>query len=168
MVTPNRKLDLLAHSAPHKSPVNRRLIQAIEAHDGITIHDLDEEDPAFPIDARREQQLLLQRDISVFQHPFCCCSNPEILKERQDLVLDHGFAYGQGGTALNGKAFLGGLAEAYCRPRTAAGGWCPYRPAAGAVGRRSRKGLQVVELAQKQFPQLRILARAADRRIPMP
>ena len=35
----------------------------------------------------------------VFQHPFYWYSTPAILKEWQDLVLEHGWAYGAGGTA---------------------------------------------------------------------
>ena len=50
--------------------------------------------------------------------PMFWYSTPSILKEWQDLVLEYGFAYGQGGTALEGKLFLcaitaGGLEEAY-------------------------------------------------------
>jgi glutathione-regulated potassium-efflux system ancillary protein KefG len=39
----------------------------------------------------------------IFQHPFYWYSTPSILKEWQDLVLEHGWAYGKGGTHLRGK-----------------------------------------------------------------
>ncbi len=42
----------------------------------------------------------------VFQHPFYWYSTPAILKEWQDLVLEHGWAYGHDGHALEGKTLL--------------------------------------------------------------
>jgi glutathione-regulated potassium-efflux system ancillary protein KefG len=120
MGEPSRVLVLFAHPALHNSRVNRRLVAAIDGIDGITINDLYEHYPDFHIDVAREQALLRDHDLIVFQHPFYWYSSPAILKEWQDLVLEHGFAYGQGGTALRGKSFLsaistGGPAEAYCR-----------------------------------------------------
>lgn len=86
----------------------------------MTIHDLYEMYPNFHIDVKFEQDLLLAHDIIVFHHPFYWYSSPAILKEWQDLVLEYGFAYGQGGIALHGKKFLtaittGGGEQAYCR-----------------------------------------------------
>jgi len=120
MGEPCRVLVLFAHPALHHSRVNRRLLEAIEGLAGITINDLYAHYPTFHIDVEREQALLIEHDLIVFQHPFYWYSSPAILKQWQDLVLEHGFAYGQGGTALQGKAFLsaistGGPAEAYGR-----------------------------------------------------
>ncbi len=75
--------------------------------------------PDFHIDIRREQEQLAGADLIIFQHPFFWYSSPAILKEWQDVVLEHGFAYGEGGNALRGKALLsvistGGVREAYC------------------------------------------------------
>jgi glutathione-regulated potassium-efflux system ancillary protein KefG len=116
----NRILILFAHPALEKSWVNRQLIQAIQRVDSITVHDLYEHYPNFHINVKLEQELLLAHDIIVFQHPFYWYSSPAILKEWQDLVLEHGFAYGHSGTALRGKKFLsaittGGSEQAYCR-----------------------------------------------------
>jgi glutathione-regulated potassium-efflux system ancillary protein KefG len=96
------------------------MLKAARTIDSVTVHDLYERYPTFHIDVKFEQELLLAHDIVVFQHPFYWYSSPAILKEWQDLVLEHGFAYGQGGTALRGKKFLsaittGGSEEAYCR-----------------------------------------------------
>jgi len=120
MDTPRRILVLFAHPALHKSWVNRRLLEAIDGLEGVTVNDLYETYPTFHIDVKREQALLLEHDVIVFQHPFYWYSSPAILKEWQDLVLEYGFAYGEGGTALEGKQFLsavstGGQQEAYCR-----------------------------------------------------
>jgi glutathione-regulated potassium-efflux system ancillary protein KefG len=120
MGSSKRILILFAHPALEKSRVNRRLLQAIQGLDLITIHDLYEAYPDFHIDVKFEQDLLLAHDIIVFQHPFYWYSSPAILKEWQDLVLEYGFAYGYQGTALHGKRFLtaittGGGEQAYCR-----------------------------------------------------
>jgi glutathione-regulated potassium-efflux system ancillary protein KefG len=98
--------------------VNRRLIRAVQSLDGVTVNDLYEAYPEFDIDVAREQRLLEQHDVVVFQHPFYWYSTPAILKEWQDLVLEHGWAYGHEGHALEGKLMLsamttGGSQEAY-------------------------------------------------------
>jgi len=69
----------------------------------ITIVDLYREYPRFDIDPDTEQQRLLDHDVIVFQFPLFWYSTPSILKEWQDIVLEHGFAYGTGGTKLSGK-----------------------------------------------------------------
>lgn len=98
-----RVLVLFAHPVLERSRVNRRLLDSIKDLDGVTINDLYEEYPTLNIDVKREQELLLAHDVIVFQHPFYWYSVPAILKEWQDLVLEHGWAYGHGGTQLRGK-----------------------------------------------------------------
>lgn len=102
----NRILILFAHPALEKSRVNRRLIAAIRDLPGVTFHDLYEEYPDFTIDVPREQALLLEHDILVLQHPMFWYSTPALLKEWQDLVLEHGWAYGSEGHMLAGKSAL--------------------------------------------------------------
>ena len=111
-------LVLFAHPVPRRSRVNRRLLAAIEGIDGVRIHDLYAAYPDLDIDVKREQELLLEHDVLLWQHPFYWYSTPAILKEWQDLVLEFGWAYGPGGRALEGKSFLqvittGGREEAY-------------------------------------------------------
>ena len=111
-------LVLLAHPSLDRSEVNRPMSDAVKGLDGITLVDLYGEYPDFQIDIDREQAQLLAHDVIVFQHPLYWYSTPAILKEWQDLVLEHGFAYGTGGTALHGKIFFnaltaGGLEAAY-------------------------------------------------------
>ena len=84
------------------------------------MNDLYEAYPEFDIDVEQEQRLLEQHDVVVFQHPFYWYSTPAILKEWQDLVLEHGWAYGHEGRALDGKLLLsavtaGGSEDAYRR-----------------------------------------------------
>jgi glutathione-regulated potassium-efflux system ancillary protein KefG len=113
-----RILILFAHPALEKSRIHRRLIQEVPAARGITFHDLYEAYPTFDIDIAREQELLLEHDLIIFQHPFFWYSTPPIIKQWEDLVLEHGWAYGSQGTALRGKRLLslitaGGAEVAY-------------------------------------------------------
>ena len=113
-----RILVLFAHPAFQRSRVNRVLVAAARKVVGVTFHDLYEAYPDFDIDVAKEQELLLAHDYVVFQHPFFWYSTPAILKEWQDLVLKHGWAYGSEGTALQGKTLFsvistGGMEEAY-------------------------------------------------------
>ncbi len=85
------------------------MAEAVVDIDGVTLVDLYAEYPDFQIDIEREQQRLLEHDVIIFQHPLYWYSTPAILKEWQDLVLEHGFAYGSEGTALHGKLFLNAL-----------------------------------------------------------
>lgn len=114
----NRILILFAHPALEKSRVNRQLMEEVRSLPGVTFHDLYEVYPDFQIDAKREQRLVEEHDVVIFQHPFYWYSSPAILKEWQDLVLEYGYAYGTGGTAFLGKLMLnaittGGPREAY-------------------------------------------------------
>ncbi|MBW4653533.1 MAG: NAD(P)H-dependent oxidoreductase [Kaiparowitsia implicata GSE-PSE-MK54-09C] len=116
----NAVLILFAHPAFEKSRINRALIHAVQGLEQVTLHDLYEVYPHFHIDVQREQELLRSHDIIIFHHPFYWYSSPALLKEWQDLVLEHGFAYGHEGVALQGKTLLsaittGGGADAYCR-----------------------------------------------------
>jgi glutathione-regulated potassium-efflux system ancillary protein KefG len=102
-------LILFAHPKISESIVQRRMLAAITELERVTVHDLYAAYPDFDIDVEREQSLLLDHDVIVFQHPFYWYSSPSIVKEWQDLVLDHGWAYGPGGTRLHGKFMLQAL-----------------------------------------------------------
>lgn len=108
MNNPNLKkiLILFAHPALEKSRVNLKLTEAARGIDGVSFHDLYQAYPNFHIDVDKEQELLSQHDIIIFHHPFFWYSMPALLKEWQDLVLEHGWAYGSQGHALDGKLFL--------------------------------------------------------------
>ena len=104
-----RVLILFAHPVLERSRVNRRLLDAVRALDGVTVRDLYELYPMLDIDVKAEQTALLAADVIVFQHPFYWYSCPAILKEWQDLVLEHGWAYGKAGTQLRGKITLNAI-----------------------------------------------------------
>ncbi len=101
-----RILVLFAHPAVARSRVNRRLVEAARGLAGVTVHDLYEAYPEFDVDVAHEQALLTAHDAVVLQHPLYWYSTPAILKQWFDLVLEHGWAYGHGGTALRGKILV--------------------------------------------------------------
>ncbi|WP_209262334.1 NAD(P)H-dependent oxidoreductase [Thiorhodococcus minor] len=102
-------LVLYAHPSPDRSEVNRHLAEAAGRTPGVTLLDLYGEYPDYGIDVDREQARLLEHEVIIFLHPLYWYSTPAILKEWQDLVLEHGFAYGTEGTALHGKLFFSAL-----------------------------------------------------------
>lgn len=113
-----RILILFAHPAFHRSRAQRWLVRAVRDLEGVTFHDLYDAYPDFDVDVKREQALLEAHDAIVFQHPFYWYSTPPLVKQWTDLVLEYGWAYGWGGTALTGKRVLcaitaGGPEESY-------------------------------------------------------
>lgn len=118
MKNKNRILILFAHPAFQKSRVNRRMIRQVSGLQDVHIHDLYEAYPEFDIDVSNEQELMDGSDLIVFQYPFFWFSTPAIIKEWLDLVLEHGWAYGSKGKALQGKTVMlaittGGRESAY-------------------------------------------------------
>jgi glutathione-regulated potassium-efflux system ancillary protein KefG len=111
-------LILFAHPALEKSRVHVTLLNHVKHLQGITVNDLYQNYPDFDIDIEKEQDLLLQHDIMIWQHPFYWYSAPALLKQWQDLVLEHGWAYGKTGHKLDGKKIFnaitsGGSMESY-------------------------------------------------------
>ena len=95
-----------AHPGHKYSHVNRYMAREAAAVDGITYVDLYRDYPRFDIDVNIEQQRLLDHDVILLQFPVFWYSSPAILKEWQDLVLEHGFAYGADGDKLEGKHMM--------------------------------------------------------------
>jgi glutathione-regulated potassium-efflux system ancillary protein KefG len=109
---------IYAHPDPAASRVNKAMVKALDGAAGIHVHDLYAAYPDFYVDVKREKTMLLAADIIVLQHPMYWYSAPALMKEWIDRVLERGWAYGQGGTALQGKQMLsaittGGPPEAY-------------------------------------------------------
>ena len=113
-----RVLVLTAHPNPSQSRINKRLATMVDSLADVTVVDLYALYPRFKIDVEAEQQRLKDHDVLVFQFPLYWYSTPALLREWQDLVLEHGFAYGHKGTHLAGKLCLlaitaGGAEQAY-------------------------------------------------------
>ncbi len=116
-------LILFAHPAFHKSKVNKIMVDGLADMEGITFHDLYEEYPDFNIDVKREQELLSQHDVIIMQFPLFWYSTPAILKEWQDHVYEHGWAFGSKGVALKDKLFMCSITTGAPREAYKAGGF---------------------------------------------
>jgi glutathione-regulated potassium-efflux system ancillary protein KefG len=109
---------LFAHPRYEKSRANHVLIDAVADLPNVTLHDLYENYPDFHIDIEREKSLLMQHEIVIWHHPLYWYSCPPLLKQWIDIVLEYGWAYGPGGTALTGKTIFntitsGGIRKMY-------------------------------------------------------
>lgn len=113
-----RLLVYYAHPGQKYSHANKAMVREALKVDGITFVDLYADYPRHNIDVQREQQRLRDHDFILFQFPLFWYSTPSLLKEWQDLVLEHGFAFGHEGDALEGKNMMlavttGGPQEAF-------------------------------------------------------
>lgn len=97
---------VFAHPYPSRSRANRALLDAIAGLDAVDVRALYDRYPSFDIDVEAEQRALVEASAIVWQHPLYWYSVPGLLKHWFDKVLARGFAYGEGGTALAGKACL--------------------------------------------------------------
>ena len=97
---------IYAHPHPARSRANRVLLDAARTVPGLLVHSLYDSYPDFEIDVAAERKLLLESELVVWQHPIMWYSAPALLKLWFDTVLAHGWAYGDGGTALVGKSCL--------------------------------------------------------------
>ncbi|MBY4946631.1 NAD(P)H-dependent oxidoreductase [Cupriavidus respiraculi] len=109
---------IYAHPFPHRSRVNRPLAEALAALPQVQVRDLYRDYTDYNIDIVAEQRALAAADTVVLQFPLRWFSVPPLLKLWLDEVLERGWAYGPGGTALRGKSLLvaattGGTADSY-------------------------------------------------------
>ena len=102
-----KTLILLAHPNIEQSLANKTIIDHITSSstESVTIRNISKLYPNYKIDAKAEQEVLLQYDTIVFQYPFYWYSMPAILKHWFDIVLEYQFAYGSEGDKLKGKNF---------------------------------------------------------------
>ncbi len=111
----------LFHPRMNRSRGSKALLEAVKDLPNVTVRDQYAEYPDFKIDAAREQELLKDHDVIVFQHPMFWLNSPSLMKEWQDVVLEKGFAFPPGdGDELAGKVWqtvvtTGGPAEGYTK-----------------------------------------------------
>lgn len=118
---PPEILVLAAHPDLARSTVTRPFLTALQAAalgPRVQVHDLYRRYPDFHIDAEAERQALARAQLVVLLHPMHWYGMPALQKLWFDDVLQLGWAYGPGGTALAGKDLwlvtsTGGSAEAY-------------------------------------------------------
>lgn len=112
---------LVAHPDLARSQVTRGLLQALRQHpvaERVEVRDLYRLYPDLHVDIDREREALQRCKLLVLLHPIYWYSMPAMQKLWFDEVLRLGWAYGPGGTALQGKDFwlcasTGGGAESY-------------------------------------------------------
>ena len=85
-----------AHPGNRYSHVNKVMASRARGIAGISFVDLYADYPRHNIDIDVEQKRLLDHDVILFQFPLFWYSTPSLIKEWQDLVLEYGFAYGEG------------------------------------------------------------------------
>ncbi|KAB8295677.1 NAD(P)H-dependent oxidoreductase [Bifidobacterium avesanii] len=88
-----------------QSNVNAALAKAAGALDNVTVRDEYALYPDGKIDVKAEQAAVDAADRVVFQFPLYWFSSPALLKQWEDDVLEHGWAYGSEGHAFEGKEF---------------------------------------------------------------
>ncbi|ARP86503.1 glutathione-regulated potassium-efflux system oxidoreductase KefF [Bordetella genomosp. 9] len=113
-------LIVYAHPYPAHSRANRALLDALAGMPDLQVRSLYDLYPDFHIDAAAEQAALAQAGMIVWQHPMHWYGAPPLFKLWMDKVLQHGWAYGAGGTALRDKAVMwsvttGGAADDFMR-----------------------------------------------------
>mgnify|MGYP000010395523 FL=1 len=95
----------LVHPNIDESRVNKFLSQTAQKEENVTVNNLYAKYPDFKIDVQKEQELLLQNDVIIFQFPMYWLSSPALLKEWLDVVFTYNFAYGEN-YKLEGKKFV--------------------------------------------------------------
>ncbi len=111
MVPRNKIVILVFHPLLHKSRVNSTLLNAVKGLQGVSFRYMYDLYPDYQINIKEEQEVLLQNDIIIWQHPLYWYSSPSLLKEWLDLVLEHGFAYGKSGRAVEGKSVMSAISS---------------------------------------------------------
>lgn len=111
-----KTLVIVAHPNLARSRVNKRWVQELRQNSDVTIRILAETIADGHFDVASEQEVLAAHDRIIWQFPFYWYNCPPILKTWIDNVLEHGWAYGPGGTALEGKE-LGLAISTWSRPQ---------------------------------------------------
>ncbi|RYF15846.1 MAG: NAD(P)H dehydrogenase [Comamonadaceae bacterium] len=94
---------LAAHPNWRESRVNRLLLERARGVAGARVQDLYGAYPDYDIDVAAEQANVQAAPLVVLLHPIQWYSMPALMKLWLDEVLRYGWAYGSGGTALQGK-----------------------------------------------------------------
>jgi glutathione-regulated potassium-efflux system ancillary protein KefF len=109
---------IAAHPAWRESRVNRPMMEAAQASPRTRVQDLYSSYPDYAIDVPAEQAAMTQASLIVLLHPIQWYSMPALQKLWMDEVLTYGWAYGDEGSALQGKdlwlvATTGGPEDSY-------------------------------------------------------
>jgi glutathione-regulated potassium-efflux system ancillary protein KefF len=109
---------IYAHPYPNRSRAGRTLLASVSSLKDVRVRSLYEHYPDFSIDVDREQMLLGEAELIIWQHPIYWYGPPPLMSLWFEKVLARGWAYGQNGAALRAKSCLwvpttGGDVDAY-------------------------------------------------------
>lgn len=100
-------LIILGHPKFDKSLANKAIVEElVKSNMNIEVRDIASLYPDYNIDAKKEQEILMNHKTIIFQYPIYWYNMPAILKQWFDIVLEYGFAYGRTGDKLKGKNFI--------------------------------------------------------------
>ena len=114
---------VVAHPNIEASIANKTIIENfISLHPETEIDELYKLYPDFKINIKKEQEKLLKADFVILQFPMFWYNAPALMRKWFEDVLEHGFAYGSKGKALQGKKLIvsittGSPVEVYMRRR---------------------------------------------------
>ena len=96
-----------AHPNIEASIANKTIIENfISLHPETEIDELYKLYPDFKINIKKEQEKLLKADFIILQFPMFWYNAPALMRKWFEDVLEHGFAYGSKGKALQGKKLI--------------------------------------------------------------
>ena len=110
---------VVAHPNIEASLGNKTIVENFKAlHPDVEIDELYKLYPDFKIDVKKEQEKLVKADFIILQFPMFWYNAPALMRQWFESVLEHGFAYGSKGKALQGKKLIlsfttGSPVEAY-------------------------------------------------------
>ena len=103
----SKVLLVVAHPNIASSIGNKTIIAKFKTlHPDVEIDELYKLYPDFKIDVKREQEKLLRADYIILQFPMFWYNAPALMRQWFESVLEHGFAYGSKGKALEGKKLI--------------------------------------------------------------
>ena len=100
-------LMVVAHPNIESSIGNKTIVEHFKyLHPEAEIDELYKLYPDFKIDVKKEQEKLLKADFIILQFPYYWYNAPALMRKWFEDVLEHGFAYGSKGKALQGKKLI--------------------------------------------------------------
>ena len=98
---------VVAHPNIETSLANKTIVEKFKKlHPDAEIDELYKLYPDFKIDVKKEQEKLLKADVVILQFPMYWYNAPALMRQWFEAVLEHGFAYGSKGKALEGKRLI--------------------------------------------------------------
>ena len=105
-----------AHPYPARSHACAALVESLAGMPALEVRALYQLYPDFDIDPEAERRALERARLVVWAHPLFWHSMPALLKQWFDVVLQQGWAWGEGGRALAGKRAMLAVTAGHSSP----------------------------------------------------